>query len=242
MQRFLAPQLKPPCTRGFFDDRAAIGWTQREDLVNQTLADHDERVVREVRTREQILEIAEAHARSVHEVLRLAVAEETAADLDLGEVDGQSSRRIVELQQRFGVTQRLACFASAEDELLVAFRAEHARVVLTEGPTNGIREVRFPRTVRTNDRGDSRCEFKMCGIHEALESCHAERLQHSVCNAAFDHLELVAHRVTSSMSFAAAASSAARFEAPVPCATLPATSTSTTKPRLCSGPLTSSVR
>ena len=35
---------------------------------------------------------------------------------------------------------------------------------------------------------------------------------------------------------------AARFEAPVPCATLPATSTSTTKPRLCSGPLTSSVR
>src|SRR5439155_24750994 len=76
-----------------------------------------------------------------------------------------------------------------------------------------------------------------------LESDEAQALENGVClPAAFDDLQLVAHCVTSSMSFAAAASSAARFEGPVPCATLPATSTSTTKPRLCSGPLTSSVR
>src|SRR2546430_3925735 len=98
MQRFLAPQLKPPCARSFFDDGAAIGGTQREDLVDQTLADHDERVVREVRTSEQILQIAQAHAGSVHEVFGLAVPEETPTDLDLGEVDRESSRRVVQLQ------------------------------------------------------------------------------------------------------------------------------------------------
>ena len=48
-------------------------------------------VVGEVCACEQILQIAQADARTVHEVFGLAVAEETTAYLDLGEVDGQSS-------------------------------------------------------------------------------------------------------------------------------------------------------
>src|SRR5207245_7656766 len=102
----------------------------------------------------------------------------------------------------------------------------------------------FPRSVRPDDRRDSRCEFEVGLVYERFEAGQCERLQDRVrCRrSAFDDLQIVAHCITNSMSFAAAASSAARFEAPVPCATLPATSTSTTKPRRCSGPLTSSVR
>jgi len=211
-------------------------------LIDQALADDHEGVICEVRAREQILQIAKAHPRAVHEIFRLAVAEETTANFDLREVDGQPSRRVVELQQRFGVTQGFTRFAAAEDQLLIALRAENARVVLTESPANRIREITLPTTVRPNDCGDSRREFEVRGVNETLEARHAQRLQYGVRNAALDDLQVVAHCVTSSMSFAAAASSAARFDAPVPCATLPATSTSTTNPRRCSGPLTSSVR
>jgi len=76
------------------------------------------------------------------------------------------------------------------------------------------------------------------------ESGHRERLQHRVRrgDAAVDELHLVAHVVTSFSRFAAAASCASRFDAPVPRATCPATSTSTTKSRRCSGPVASSTR
>ena len=143
-------------------------------MIDETLADDDERVVGEVGAREEILKIAQTNARTVHEIFGLTVAEEATADLDLGEVDREPSRRVVELQKRFGVTQRFSRFASAEDQLLVLLRAQDARVVLTEGPSDGIRKIRFARTVRTNDRGDSGREFQMGGVYEALKSRHAE--------------------------------------------------------------------
>src|SRR5256885_10738534 len=101
----------------------------------------------------------------------------------------------------------------------------------------------LPGPVRTNDRSDPRRELQFGLVYETLEPYEAQALKKGVClPTALDYLQLIAHCVTNSMSFAAAASSAARFDGPVPCATLPATSTSTTNPRLCSGPLTSSVR
>src|SRR5438552_14731965 len=134
------------------------------------------------------------------------------------------------------MTQRLPRLAAAKCELLVALRPQHARVVLTERPTHGIGHVGFSGSVRTNDRGNSGCEFEMSLVYERFEPCQCERLQDRVrCRrSALDDLQLIAHCVTNSMSFAAAASSAARFDGPVPWATFPATSTSTTKPRLCS--------
>src|SRR5207253_5158054 len=92
VQRFVAAELQSSCARGFFDDRAPVRWTEREDLVDDALPDHDEGVVREVRAGEQVLQMAQAHARAVHEVFGLAVPEEAPADLDLGEVDGKPSR------------------------------------------------------------------------------------------------------------------------------------------------------
>ena len=54
-------------------------------------------------------------------------------------------------------------------------------------------------------------------MYEALKPYEAQALKNGVrLPAALDHFQLIAHCVTSSMSFAAAASSAARFDAPVP--------------------------
>src|SRR2546430_2149616 len=161
VERFLPAQLQASRPGRLLDDGAPIRRTQREYLVDQTLADDDERVVGQVGAREEILKIAQANARTVHKVFGFAVAEETPADLDLGEVDGKSSRRVVELQQRFGVTQRFSRFASAEDQLLVLLRAQYARVVLTEGPAHRIGHVTFPAAVSANDCGDPWTEFQM---------------------------------------------------------------------------------
>src|SRR5438132_924679 len=174
VERLLAAQLQSPRARRLLDHRSPVRWPKREDLIDETLSDDDEGVVSEVRTGKEILEIAQAHARAVHEVFGLAVAEEAPADRDLGEVDGKASRRVVELQQRFGVTQRFSRFAPAEDQLLVALRTEHPRVVLTQSPTDRIREITFATSVWPDDRGNSRREFQMSGVYEALKPRHAE--------------------------------------------------------------------
>src|SRR3954471_13534133 len=104
--------------------------------------------------------------------------------------------------------------------------------------------------VRPDDRRDPRREFEMCAMYEGLESGHRERLQHGAGHAPVDHAhvfasvvaDLVGHFVTSASRRAAALSCASRFDAPVPFATWPATSTSTTKSRRCSGPVASRTR
>ncbi len=60
-QRFLTSQLKAARTRSFLDHCAAIGRTEREDLIDETLADDDERVVGEIRAGEQILKITQTN-------------------------------------------------------------------------------------------------------------------------------------------------------------------------------------
>ena len=92
VQRFFAAELEPSRPGRLFDHRAPIRRTEREYLIDKALADHDERVVGEVRAGEEILKIAQTNARPVHKVFGFAVPEETPADLDLGEVDGQPPR------------------------------------------------------------------------------------------------------------------------------------------------------
>ena len=126
------------------------------------------------------MKIAQANARSVHEIFGLTVAEEAPADFDLGEVDRQSPRRVVELQQCFGVAQGFASFASAEDQLFIALRTQHPRVVLTEGPSDRIRHVGLSRSVRPDDRGDSWREFQVGLVNERLKARQCERLEYRV--------------------------------------------------------------
>src|SRR5205814_7100627 len=221
-----------------------------QDLVDQALSDDDEGVVGEVRAREQVLQIAEANARAVDEVLGLAVSEQTATDLDLGEVDRQPARGDVEMEHRLCHREGFSRFASAEDELLVPLCAQHARVVLAKRPADRIGEIRLAAAVWPDDRRDPGRKFEMGLVHEALKPGHVETLQHRVrrADATVDQLQrvtraVVAHaRVTRSRRFAAAASSATRFDCPLPCATWPPASTWMMKSRRCSGPETSSVR
>ena len=60
-QRLFTTELKAARARSLLDHGAAIGRAEREDLVDQALADDDERVVGEVRAREQILQVAQTN-------------------------------------------------------------------------------------------------------------------------------------------------------------------------------------
>jgi hypothetical protein len=60
-QGLFAPHLQPARTRSLLDHRSAIRRTEREYLVDQTLADDDERVVGEIGAGEQILKIAQTN-------------------------------------------------------------------------------------------------------------------------------------------------------------------------------------
>jgi hypothetical protein len=180
LERVLAPHLEPARTGRLLDHDAPIGGAQRENLVHEALADDDERVVREVRAREQILQIAQPHARAIHEVLGLAVLVQAAADLDLVELDRQAARRVVELDDRLGHAEAAPRLAAREDELLVLLRAKDPRVVLTERPADRVRHVGFPAAIRADDRGDARREFQVRRMDEALESGERQRLEDRV--------------------------------------------------------------
>ena len=230
-ERVLAAEMEPSGSGGLLDDDAAIGRTQGEHLIDETLADDDEWVVRKVRAGKGVLQIAKPDLRAVQEVLGLAVLVEPAADLDLPIVDRQTARGVVELEDRLGHPEAAAGLRSGEDELLILLRAQDARVVLTESPADRVRDITFPRAVRTDDRGDPGREFQVGPAHEALESGHRQRLEDRVlrADAAVDQGELfiadlviallvATHLVshTDSKSAWAAFSCASRLERPVP--------------------------
>ena len=166
LKRFLSSQLQPPGPGGLLDDGAPIGGAQGEDLIGETLAHDDEGVVGQIRAGEKVLQIAEPDAGPVHQILGFTVAVETAPDLDLFEGDRKSARRVVELHDRLRHSERLPALAPPEDELLVALRAQDARVVLAERPANPINDVRLAGTVRANDRGDPRGELEVRFVYE----------------------------------------------------------------------------
>ena len=240
LQRVLAAHVQAAGARGLLDHDAPVGRPEREHLVDEALADDDERVVREVRAREEILQVAEPDAGAIHEVLGLAVLVQPATDLDLVELDGEPPRRVVELEDRLGHAQPTTGLRAGEDELLVPLRAQDPGVVLAEGPADRIGHVRLPPAIRTDDRGDAWRELEVGPLHEALEAGEGQRLQHGVRArvAALDDLELVGHRAVS-RSAVAAFSCASRLERPAPRARRSPTETSTTNSRACSGPLVS---
>ena len=158
------------------EERPALLGSQREGLVDHPLADEQERVVGEVGGVEQLDEVLQAHPLAVDEVVVLARAEEAAAHLEDGEVDGDQAVGVVEDEDDVRHAQRGTPLRPGEDDILGAPGAERP-ALLSERPAERIGEVALAGTVGTDDGVDAGNELDDGPLGERLEALETERLE-----------------------------------------------------------------
>ena len=151
------------------EQRPPLLGPERERLVDHPLADEQEGVVGEVGAIEEVDEVAQADALAVEEVLVLARAVQSPAQLDLAEVDRQEGVGVVEDQGDVGHPERGALLGAGEDDVFALARPKGA-TLLTEGPAKGVGEVALARSVRADDGADARSELDGGPLGERLEA------------------------------------------------------------------------
>ena len=106
----------------------------------------------------------------VEEILALARAVIPARDHDLGKLRAENVRRVVQQQGYLGKADRAAPGRAAEDHVLHLCAAQRPRGLLPQNPPDGIRNIRFSRAVRTDDRRNAAEKFDLGAIRERLEA------------------------------------------------------------------------
>ena len=109
--------------RRLLEEGAAILRAAVEDILHAVLADDAHAVVTDARIREELVDILEAAARTVDEVLALATAVEAARHRHLAEIDGQRAV-VVEDQRDFRNVERAPLRRAREDDVLRARAAQ----------------------------------------------------------------------------------------------------------------------
>jgi len=93
------------------------------------------------RVREQLLHVEEAARYAVELVLRLPCAEQRARDGDLGELDREQARGVVDGQLDLGATERGARSGPGEDDVVHLPAPQGTRPLRAEHPRDRIDEV-----------------------------------------------------------------------------------------------------
>ena len=131
----------------------------------------------DARVAEQLLDVEQPARRPVDGVLAVAGAEERPGDGDLGEVDRQLARRVVDGQRHLGPAQLGTRGGPGEDDVLHLRRAQRARALGAEHPGHGVDHVGLAAPVRPDHHRDPGLELEHRRVGEGLETLHAERLQ-----------------------------------------------------------------
>ena len=171
--RLAAASLVAPDPGDLLEQRPALLGPQGERLVDHALADEQERVVGEMRSVEQVDEIAQADPLAIEEVVVLAGAVQPAAQLEHLVVDRQQAVRVVEQDRDVRHALRGPALGAGPDDVLGLARAKGA-ALLSERPAEGVGEVRLARAIRADDRADARAELDDGPFRERLEAVQAE--------------------------------------------------------------------
>ena len=159
---------------GFVDERAALLGREAEHLIDHALAHDGVAVLADVGLLEEVVEVAQADAGAVQQVLGVAVTIGAAADLDLAVVEGEPAVAVVEGERDLGHAEGRAVAGAGEDDVLLLAGAEEAQALLAEHPADGIGDVALAGAVGADDGGDAGAELEGGLRGEALESLERE--------------------------------------------------------------------
>ena len=155
--------------RCLLEEGAAVLRTAVEDILHAVLADDAHTVVADTRVGKELVDILEAAAGAVDEVLALPAAVEPARHRYLAEVHGQRAV-VVEDQRDLRDVQGTPLRRARENDILRARAAQVADVLLAEHPAHGIRDIALAAAVRADNRRDAVVEFNGNLVGKGLES------------------------------------------------------------------------
>ncbi len=116
------------------DDRPAVLGTGVQHRVELALPDDHVLLAAHARVREQLLDVEQAARGAVDGVLAVAGPEERAGDGDLGQVDRELARGVVDGQRDLGPAERRTRRGPGEDDVLHFGRAQRAGTLGARGP------------------------------------------------------------------------------------------------------------
>ena len=158
----------------FFDDRPAILGTGVQHGVDLALAHDHVLLATDSGVAEQFLHVEQTAVHAVDRILALSRAEQRSGDRDLGELDRQDARGVVEGERDLGPAERRPFRRPCEDDVVHLLAAHRAGGLRTEHPRDGIDDVRLSGAVGTDHHRDARFELQRGGVGERLESFEGE--------------------------------------------------------------------
>ena len=114
---------------------------------------------------------------AVDQVLRLTGAEEHPGDRDLGELDRQQARGVVDRERDLGPAERGTIGGAGEDDVVHLGAAQRPRTLGAEHPRDRVDDVRLARPVRADDDAHARFELERGLVREGLEALQRQRLE-----------------------------------------------------------------
>jgi len=159
------------------DEAAAILRRGLEHGVEPTLTHDDVHLPTQAGVAEQLLHIEQTAALAVDGVLAGAVAEERAADGDLGVLDRQRAVGIVDRELHLGAPEGTTGRGAGEDDVFHLPAAEGLRPLLPHHPREGVDDIRLAGAVRSDDARDAGLEHEGRGLRERLEPLERQALQ-----------------------------------------------------------------
>ena len=124
--RLLAALAELQDPGGFLDDRPAVFGTGVQHRVELALTHDHVLLAADAGIGEQLLDVEQPARRAVDHVLRLTRAEQRAGDRDLGELDREQPRRVVDRERHLGPAERGTVGGAGEDDVVHLAAAQRA--------------------------------------------------------------------------------------------------------------------
>src|SRR5712691_6015040 len=164
----------------FLDEDAALPRLGRQHVVQPILIHEGVGLGVDSRPREQILHVPQAARALVQQVLALARAVEAARHADLAPRDVEVPREaavIVEDEADLGQSHGLPRGRAMEDDIFHLVPAEGLGTLLSQGPANGVGDIRLAASIRSHDARHSRKDLDIGFFRERLEALDEDVLE-----------------------------------------------------------------
>ena len=139
-----------------FDDAAAVLGAGVEHRVDLALADDHVLLAADAAVAQQLLHVEQPAGHAVDGVLAVAAAEQRAGDGDLGELDRQHARGVVDRERHLGPAQRAALGGAGEDDVVHLLGAHRAGRLGPEHPADGVDHVGLAAAVGSDHHRHAR--------------------------------------------------------------------------------------
>ena len=169
-QRFAFLRFELGDAGGFFEHGATIFRTTAQDQVDLALLHDGIAAATDARVHEKVVDVPQAARRFVEQVFAFSIAEDPARHANFLVVRAEVLRASAEGEGNFRHADRRARVRAAEDNIRHLATTQGLRRLFAQAPADGVKDVRFAATVRTDHRSDAFVKFQVRLVDERLKT------------------------------------------------------------------------